>query len=96
MHTIGLDYDDTFTTDPDAWFGAMSLLKRKGFRIVGTTFRYAEEPIEDQRYHRLCDRVIYCARRSKQETAKLEGEEVDIWIDDMPQFVVSGLMPFRP
>lgn len=94
MHVIGLDYDDTFTTNPDAWYGAMMTLKRAGFRIVGATFRYPQEAIVDARFHRLCDTVVYCSRHSKMDVTKAAGELVDIWIDDMPQFIEPGLGRF--
>ena len=91
MHTIALDYDDTFTTDPDGWYRAMLVLKQAGFRIVGCTFRYPEEEITDRQYIELCDRIIYCSRESKFTTAGLEGEKVDIWIDDIPQWIHTGV-----
>lgn len=68
----------------------MLVLKQAGFRIVGCTFRCLEEEITDPQYIDLCDRIIYCSRESKFTTAGLEGKKVDIWIDDIPQWIHSG------
>ena len=93
--TIGLDYDDTYTTCPHAWFQAMMLMKANGFRIVGITFRYADtEAIDDLMFHKLCDALIYCGRESKFDHAKANGEEIDIWIDDHPEMLELGI-PFN-
>jgi len=46
MRTIGLDYDDTFSTHPTAWWEALSILKIAGFRIIGVTFRNREQAID--------------------------------------------------
>lgn len=92
MPVIGLDYDDTFTTDPHAWAEAMHVLRAAGFTIVGTTFRYEEhEPIKNPLYTQVCDAIIYCNRESKAVHAERAGYKVDIWIDDIPQYVMSGV-----
>ena len=88
--TIGLDYDDTYTTDPHAWFAAMSKLKENGFTIVGATFRSQDEVINDHTYYELCDAVVFCAGQPKDQTARSFGYNINIWIDDHPDWIHSS------
>ena len=37
---IALDYDDTFTRDPEGWLNFAKLMKSRGHEIIGVTMRY--------------------------------------------------------
>lgn len=90
MRTIGLDYDDTFNTNPEVWAAALAVLKQAGFRVVGVTFRNREQAIDCDHYHGVCDEIVYTAGKAKHDTVKALGIEIDIWIDDKPFWIVTG------
>ena len=63
---IGLDYDDTWTRDPDGWFTAMMALKMRGHTIYGITMRYPREASGmDSRYDQVCEQILFTGRRQK-------------------------------
>ncbi len=86
MITISLDYDNTFTLMPDYW---LQFIKNAPphIKIYCITMRHESEG--DSMDPRLKDLVsiIFTARQAKREHAKAQGIEVDIWIDDCPEFV---------
>lgn len=76
---IALDYDKTYTADPDLWRDFVQLAKQRGHVVTIVTMRYFYENITDAP----CDvDVIYTARKAKSSCV-----EADIWIDDSPQWV---------
>ena len=74
---IALDYDKTYTADPDLWCDFLQLAKQRGHVVTIVTMRHNYESITDAP----CD-VIYTARKAKASCIK-----ADIWIDDSPQWV---------
>ena len=90
IKTIGLDYDDTFSADPDGWYEALQILRDRGFSIIGVTFRDSETRITDQRYLSICDAVIYTAGEPKRNVAQEYNYQIDIWIDDKPEWVTQS------
>lgn len=90
---ISLDYDDTYTKDPDLWQAFITLCKSRDIEVVCVTFRYESETFDMD--PRLTERirVFPTGRRSKKEFMQEQGIEVSIWIDDMPEFIVPGI-PF--
>lgn len=85
---IGLDYDDTWTRDPDGWFTAMMALKMRGHTIYGITMRYPREASGmDSRYDQVCEQILFTGRRAKRSFAEGRGILVDVWIDDNPVWV---------
>jgi 5'(3')-deoxyribonucleotidase len=93
MKTIALDYDNTFTTDPEAWEKAMLVLKYSGFRIIGITMRYPEESYDvDMRYGNLCDQIHFTSRKAKMQYCHQNNIRVDIWIDDNPNWLFKDAL----
>ena len=41
--TIGLDYDGTYTVDPDLWLRFVRQAKDRGHEVICVTMRYPEE-----------------------------------------------------
>lgn len=86
---IGLDYDDTWTRDPDGWYAACLLLKARGHRFYGVTMRYEREAGNmDGRYNDICEQVIFTGRKAKRAFTQGQcGIFIDVWIDDNPIWV---------
>ncbi len=76
---IALDYDGTYTRDPELWNNFIEKAKERGHEVVCVTMRYPTESIT------VPMEVIYTSRKAKMEHAK-----ADIWIDDQPHFLVMG------
>jgi hypothetical protein len=83
---IALDYDDTYTEDPEGWDAVVNLLESRGHEFICVTMRYESEPIEIG-----VDCVIYyTGRRAKITWLKENGvPPPDIWIDDCPHFLFT-------
>jgi len=85
---IGLDYDDTWTRDPEGWFTALLVLKRRNTLIYGVTMRHPHEAGGmDHRYDTLCEKVFFTGRKAKKKFVNDRGLIVDVWIDDNPIWV---------
>ncbi len=78
---IALDYDGTYTEDPEFWEEVKSLADFFGHSIFFVTKRgpnnKGEIPVGDWQVH-------YCDRKAKVEYCKLKDIEVNVWIDDDP------------
>lgn len=83
---IALDYDETFTADPELWREFVAHARRNGHHVAFVTFRspgFDNRDIE-QHAQMLGISIIYSAGRQK---SHVYG--ADIWIDDMPQLIPS-------
>lgn len=87
---ISLDYDNTYTRDPVMWDGIISMMRRYGHTVYVVTMRYPTEGEEVERYlaHQV-DRIIYTSRKGKMDFLQREMTAIDIWIDDMPWFILN-------
>lgn len=87
---ISLDYDNTYTTDPAMWDAIVGMMKRYGHKVYVVTMRTPEEGEEVTRY--LGDKVeaIICtSRKGKMDYVQKLNLSIDIWIDDMPWFILN-------
>ncbi len=76
---IALDYDGTYTRDPELWNAFIRAAEANGHHVTCVTMRYPEEAID------MPIPVIYTSRQ-----AKMGFFSADIWIDDQPHFLVMG------
>ena len=84
---IGLDYDGTFTADPELWRRFIADAVLCGHKVVCVTGR--KVAIDFTRSPRLpdCVPVVLAGDEWKREAAARAGHLVDVWIDDMPEMV---------
>lgn len=85
---ICVDYDDTFTTNREAWTAVIEFLRAQGANVFCITLRFPDCPIND-----FPGQVYYAAGQKKWEFAEENGIDVNIWIDDWPE--VIGTDPKR-
>jgi FMN phosphatase YigB (HAD superfamily) len=87
--TISIDYDDTYSADPNLWWGFILAAKNRGHRVIVVTNRdrtqqrevltaLADVPVDD---------VIFAGPSPKRRAAVASGWYPDIWIDDRPDTV---------
>lgn len=82
---IAVDYDGTFTTDPELWRAFVKEAAYRGHDVAIVTGRIAEdtEGVQAEADH-LGIPVVYTEGEQKQDVYG-----ADIWIDDRPDHVVG-------
>lgn len=86
---IALDYDGTFTADPDFWLAFVHKALSEGHEVFCCTMRYPHECASiDIRLSTLVQ-IIATSRKAKMEFMREVGVVPQIWIDDQPHFIVS-------
>lgn len=86
---IGLDYDDTYTSDKKLWRSVVALMQEKGYDVRFVTYRFSEPNGYDNHDIKIdaeCLQIpiIFCNGVQKDEVCRQLGFFVDIWIDDFP------------
>jgi hypothetical protein len=89
---ISIDYDDTFTLDPEFWRQVVELGELRGHSFVCVTAR--NEPPDPMREPALPGSVpVVCTGGlPKAPVAMRKGFNVNVWIDDMPGMISGGLL----
>lgn len=84
---IAIDYDDTWSRDPEFWRGVCTLAEQRGHTVIGVTAREEDEHGDMcQHYFRL--RRFHTAGKAKRKFVEERmGRPVDVWIDDSPEFI---------
>jgi hypothetical protein len=82
---IALDYDGTYTADPELWDAFILDARKRNHTVVIATMRFDSEPI-----HIPDVRVIYTGRRAKREFLDALGLRPQVWIDDTPDWILMG------
>jgi hypothetical protein len=86
---IAIDYDNTFTLDPDLFRDMAQRFQRRGHRVIVITGRSDEDPWGTEvrtMVRDLCP-IVFAGLSWKREAAIAEGYIVDVWIDDMPEYI---------
>lgn len=90
---LSLDFDDTWTADPELWQMFCRQAKRRGHTVILVTNR---EPFPHyvREVHGAAapwvDHIIFAGRRPKRDAAAEQGYDVDVWLDDYPSSVDFG------
>lgn len=86
--TIGIDFDGTFGADPEMFAAWVEMLRSRGHRAVlvtaraGTAHDKAEvKPVVGGLP------IVWAGSEWKRRAAARAGWVVDIWIDDLPEYV---------
>lgn len=85
--TFALDYDGTYTADPELWLDFIVNAKKNGHRVIVVTMRTIEEGKSiDDRLQNECQ--VFCtSRKAKKKFMRMQGIEPNIWIDDNPDWL---------
>lgn len=91
--TIAIDFDNTWTSDPDAWTVFYHIMRSRGHRIIMATGRH--HYTDDMDRFPLPDGmpIVYCGRAYKEDATRSAGYHVHIWIDDLPCFIQPPRLP---
>jgi hypothetical protein len=83
---LGLDYDLTYTRDPDFWDAVIALGASMGHKFVCVTQRAV--PPGTAKVERVPNIPVVCAGEElKADAALAAGHVVHVWIDDDPSSV---------
>lgn len=86
---LGLDFDGTFTEDPELWNQFITLAKSRGHRVFCVTCRReTEENIAE------CDvpgvLTYFTDRAPKDWFMREQGIVVDVWVDNDVKVILHG------
>ena len=93
---IAIDFDDTFTADPDTFRKIIQLFLDAGHRPLIVTGREADEKIAIWRYvdvpemrpSWVSDIPVFCTGgQPKEAFMRKQGIAIDIWVEDCPAAV---------
>lgn len=87
---IALDYDGTYTADPDLWDAFVAGAQAKVHEVHMVTMRHESEPV---RTGVMMNRIHYTDRKGKLAYMAAKGIQVQIWIDDQPRFILLAATP---
>lgn len=85
---FALDYDDTYTRDPELWLEFIKLLQARGHTVRVATMRCEFEDDMDPRLTSIIP-VDFCCGKGKKEALRRKGLYPDIWIDDRPDWICA-------
>lgn len=82
---IALDYDGTYTADPDGWDAVVTMMRERGHQFVCVTGR----TVLPGTGKRMPIMPMICCREDewKCHAATRYGFKVDVWIDDIPSMI---------
>lgn len=88
---IAIDYDDTFTADPDLWHAFIQWATLRGHSVVCITARRKTLENQQELMRELPKGVDahFSYDEPKADFAKRNGIAVDVWIDDSPGWIVG-------
>lgn len=86
---IAIDYDGTFTIDPDLWRAFIERAQARGHTVVMVTGRSHEGQwgAEVRREVRGLVPVVFAAQMWKSTAAQCAGYDVNVWIEDHPETI---------
>lgn len=86
---IGLDFDKTYTLDPELWNAFIVAARARGHQVICVTMRYHQEG-DDVRMMLgdLVDDIIFTKRKAKSPYVDNRGLQIDVWIDDSPHWIL--------
>ncbi len=85
---IALDFDGTYSEDPEGWGEWIALFKARGHKIYIVTMRFDHPEEHIPHFVRsIVDGIYYTEREAKRAFMVEQGISIDIWIDDRPEAV---------
>ena len=85
--TIAIDYDGTYTADPEMWDRFIQDAQERGHRVLCVTSRYGDSTDPELIYGVV---TVFTKMQAKRWFCNAGGVKVDIWIDDEPACIENG------
>lgn len=89
--TIAIDFDETFTADPDLWSAFIRHAQNRGHKVVCITWRRKSFEMMRELEGALPKGVaVHSAYGMPKKIYATENRlDIDIWIDDCPEAIVD-------
>jgi hypothetical protein len=89
---ISVDFDETYTRDPELWDLFIELAKHRGHEVYCITARPPTKINKDEVYDTIGKRIgkencLFTDAMAKAKFAYDKGIHIDVWIDDLPSNV---------
>lgn len=87
---IGLDFDGTYTLDPEFWDQVVLLAQDMEHTVYVVTNRLGEDEEDDEVYDVPvpAENVIFTAGKSKHDFMMANHDlHIDVWIDNEPEWI---------
>lgn len=95
---VAIDYDNTYTADPETWNKVIHLFLTTKHTVICVTGRDNTEAMSSpvmSSVGRLIP-VIFAGTSWKRVAAEKAGYKVDIWIDDTPESIAQQYILLGP
>jgi len=91
--TIAIDYDDTFSADPEMWILVIQTWKDYGYQVICVTARKPTFENRKELSDALPDDIplLLAYDEPKRQFAEKQGFKVDIWVDDTPEAITQEI-----
>jgi hypothetical protein len=92
---ISLDFDGTYTKDPELWDTFIKDARSKGHKVYVVTMRYGHGPEACEVKSGLStkvDDIYFTSRTAKKPYMRALDIWIDIWIDDQPEFILEDAL----
>jgi hypothetical protein len=88
---FGIDYDGTFSRDPPLFRALVSSVRARGHDVVLVTGRSDVAPWGDEVRKAVGGLmpIVFAADGWKRDAAAQAGFDVDVWIDDHPEYIAK-------
>jgi hypothetical protein len=92
---ISIDFDDTYTRDPDLWNLIVLMFQERGHTVYCVTARGPRGEDQTEVWDTIGqlvgkDHCIFTDGRSKQKFCWDLDINIDIWCDDHPEAIIQG------
>ena len=85
---LALDYDETYTNDPEFWDLVIALAVQRGHSVICATMRHESEGAEIvSALGRSVEQIIFTGRKAKHQYVQEQGYYPSVWIDDSPHWL---------
>lgn len=85
---LALDFDDTYTRDPEFWDSVIVLAKHRGHSVICATMRYPHEGADvESALASKVEKIIYTGRKAKHSAVYAAGYMPSVWVDDSPHWI---------
>jgi hypothetical protein len=91
---LAIDFDDTYTRDPQMWDAFIGLALKNGHNVYCVTARaHAQDEQVLGSIGQMVGRqnCYFTAMQGKRAYMWANKIRIDVWIDDMPDMIVNGI-----
>ena len=89
---ISLDYDDTYTRNPELWDMIVRQFQAKGDKVFLVTWRFPDEEVPGiTKLRATLSGIHFTCRTAKEKYMFDQGINIHVWIDDNPRSIIQSM-----